>query len=297
MSSSPASRTLPPLAPGATIGIVFPAGPVREADRYHRGLAILQELGFTVMTPRELPECDGYLAGDDLCRAGELHRLWANPGVAAVMAARGGYGCLRLLPHLDLDLLLRTPKPLIGFSDVTALHAVCNRAGLPSVHGPVVTSLASADVDSVRRLAEVLMCATPPPLPGRKVEILRAGSARGSCCGGNLATLCSMLATAYDPDFSGGILVLEDVAEQAYRIDRMLTQLAMAGKLERIAGLVLGTFEGCADVEQVWKRALELTPDIPVWGNFPVGHGSRNCSLMLGVTAEMDGATATLRYP
>ncbi len=290
-------RQPPPLRSGDCIGIVFPAGPVRDQKRFAAGRRILHQLGFTTRCRPELPATDGYLAGSDQERAAELMAMWRDPSIQAIMAARGGYGCLRLLPHLDFTIFRQQPKLLVGFSDITILHsALYQQSGLSSLHGPVVTSLADDDTDGIRQFGAMLTSAAPPPIHTGNLQVLRPGTAHGPLLGGNLASLCSLLGTPYVPDYTGAILLLEDVGESDYRLDRMITQLHLAGKLAEPAGIILGTFIDGGKPATVWNRILECTDNIPVWANFPVGHSSRNLTVPHGLPATMDSATATLSF-
>ncbi len=287
----------PPLAPGDRIGIVFPAGPVRDRERFETGRRILHQMGFSTVCRPDLPAPGHYLAAQDEERAAELMEMWRDPTVRALIAARGGYGCLRLLPLLDFDLLRRQPKLLIGFSDITILHSIIQqRCGLVSLHGPVVASLADEDTDGLRHFHATLTRSAPPPIRVNNLRVLRAGTARGVLLGGNLASICSLIGTPFEPDFHNAILLLEDVGESDYRLDRLLTQLHLAGKLAEPSGVILGSFTEGGDPQTAWSRVLECTADVPVWANFPVGHSRRNLSLPLGLPVVMDSATATLLF-
>lgn len=299
-----AEAILPPfLRKGDTIAIAAPAGPLRDEEEFARGLRILADMGFKTKYRPNVFRRHGYLAGDDQQRLAELHEFWQDPEVGAIMAARGGYGCLRLLPDLDWELIRRHPKMLIGFSDLTVLLcAMEQQAGLAAFHGPMLTTLARSDRDSLESLAELLVGRPQREIRPKKLEILKKGQTRGRLLAGNLACLTHLLGTAFEPDWQGRIVVLEDVGEPPYRIDRLLTQLAMAGRLERISGLILGGFDRCGeDPEPIWNRALELLAkrNIPIWADFPAGHGSSNRVLPMGIMAEMDSARGALllHYP
>lgn len=295
------------LQPGDTVGIIHPAGPVRNAEGFAQGLQVLRDMGLHIRC--ELPDSSGtdYLAADDRQRLAELHRLWADEEVKALIAARGGYGCLRLISSLDWNFLRARPKWLLGFSDLTVLlNSVTARCGFVTLHGPMISTLACADHLSFKRFREVLAgefwpCARPAGL-----EILRGGFGQGRLVGGNLTTLCHLLGTPWQPQTEGCILFLEDTAEPLYKLDRMLTHLACAGLLENIAGLILGLFDPGHDDrleiirlnEQVWRRVLELTAaaKCPVWGGFPVGHQRENFALPIGMEALMNSFSGTLEF-
>lgn len=302
------NRTPEPILPpflkrGDTIAVAAPAGPVRDEAEFARGVRILSDLGFTVVHRPDVFRSEGYLAGRDRERLAELHGFWQDREVRAIMAARGGYGSLRLLAGLDWDLLRRQPKMLIGFSDLTALLcAVQRHTGLVAFHGPMLATLGRSDRDSLESLAGLLTGRPQREIKARGLEILRKGSARGRLLVGNLTCLAHLVGTPFEPDWRDRILVLEEVGESPYRIDRLLTHLKMAGRLEQIAGLILGSFDQCGDgPEPAWQRALELMAerDIPVWANFPCGHGAGNLVLPMGLGAEMDsaGGRLLLEYP
>ena len=264
-------------------------------------------MGFTIRLGRDfLQRKNNYLAGTDHERALEFNELWADPQVKAVMAGRGGYGTLRILDKLDYDLIRDNPKILVGFSDITALliaiHKKCN---LVCFHGPVVTTLARCEAESLQAFLETLLGRAPTVLKPDKLEILCPGVARGPLLGGNLATISHLVATPYEIIPDNAVLFLEDVGEAPYRIDRILTQLQQSGRLAKISGLILGSFADglngevlpALDEELIRNRVLELFAgqDIPIWAGFPVGHVPDNHILPIGVEAAMDSASGTLR--
>jgi len=279
---------LQPLHPGDTVAIVAPSGPFPR-DRYERGRAVLEARGLRV---REfLPtRARRYLAGSDEERLAGLHAAFADPEVRAVFAARGGYGAMRLLPGLDLALLASSGKALVGFSDVTALHLALQRAGARSVHGPVVTRLGEEPPEALDRLFELLAGRTPAPLPGKT---LVPGSATGRLLGGNLSVLTRLVGTRWLPSLEGAILLLEDVGERPYRLDRMWTHLQLAGLLEPIAGIVLGDFTGCDDPAagvEAQEVMAELVASLgkPALAGFPIGHGGVHLAVPLGARVRID---------
>ena len=332
-ANAAAARVLPPpLRPGDAIGVCCPAGPPRDPAALHEGLRLIQEAGFRVRCDFDLPALrallahmlgeagfrvpepgllagrpDAYLADEDEARARTLRRLLEDDDIRAVMAARGGYGCLRLVPHLDADLFVRHPKWLVGFSDLTLLlNHVSAVTGLVTLHGPMVSSLARCRAEDRRFLFSYLAHDFPESLPLPGLRILRPGradEARGRLAGGNLATLIHALATPWDHPWDDGILFLEDTGEWLYRLDRFLTQLREAGRFARLRGLILGDFDAgrgheAVDrelTEQVWARVLEVTPpDLPVWANVPFGHCRRNLPLPVGMTVRMDAERGRL---
>lgn len=293
-------KILPPrLQRGDTIGIVAPAGPIRDQEQFAAGVRLVREMGFEVKFDRDINRSEGYLAGGDERRAQEFNALWADPEVKAIIAARGGYGSLRIASRLDMDMVRAHPKILIGFSDITVLLNVLNKgADLITFHGPTVSTLATGDQESATSLFNTIANPRPPePIRPERLEVLASGNAKGRIMGGNLTNLCHLIGTPFEPDWQQAILFLEDIGEAEYRVDRMLTHLASAGKFTGLAGLLLGEFTDCGDTEAVWRRALELTDNkVPVWGNFPVGHGKRNLTLPVGLNAEMDSNSGRLLF-
>ena len=295
---------LPPrLRRGETIGLFCPAGPVRDAERLRAGIRLIEEAGFAVKLQGPTTPDDGYLADNDQARAAHLHALWCDDEVRAIMAIRGGYGCLRMIERLDWELFRRYPKFLVGFSDVTVLlNCLADRAGLVAVHGPMACSLARSDEQSRASLFALLTGDFEERIKPKSLEILRGGAGRGRLVGGNLTTLLHLLATPWERSWDGCILVLEDTGEPLYRLDRMLTHLSLAGRLQRLAGLVLGDFDLGDDQlanlrlqEAVWARVLELAPPgYPIWARFPAGHQGRNLALPIGMEAEMVSDAGTL---
>lgn len=297
---------LPPrLKRGDTIGLLCPAGPVRDPQRLQAGIKLIRDLGFAVKLRGQVEPCEGYLAETDDRRAAHLQALWADEEVRAIVAIRGGFGCLRLLPLLDVEAFRAHPKLLAGFSDVTVLlNGPLQQAGLVSIHGPMAVSLTTSDEQSVASLFSLLTGAFEETIRPRGLEILRGGTARGRLTGGNLTSLVHLLGTPWDSSWDGCLLLLEDTGEPLYRLDRMLTQLALGGRLERLSGLLLGCFDpGNGDrlaalrlQEAVWSRVMELAgPGYPVWGAFPSGHQERNLALPIGMEAVMESAGGTLR--
>jgi muramoyltetrapeptide carboxypeptidase len=282
---------------GDVVGVVAPAGVV-DAERLPIGLAALEALGLRPRLGSAVLESHGYLAGNDAARLADLTAMVADPDVRAVWCARGGYGSQRIVPSLDLGALRDDPKPLIGYSDVTALHAALAGAGLGTFHGPMVATdlargMSPSSVTSLRAMLMDAACLDAPvPVP------IRPGRARGRLVGGCLSVLVSLLGTRWTLDTAGAILFLEDVNEWPYRIDRLLLQLRQAGALERVAGVVFGTMATCPKARGV--GALDVVREtfadapFPVAFGVPAGHVPPNVSpvenltLPLGVPVELD---------
>ncbi|MDW7771899.1 MAG: LD-carboxypeptidase [Desulfobulbaceae bacterium] len=292
------------LQAGDCIGVFSPAGPVRDRAKAEAGIRILREMGFRVKLNGGAGSGNGYLAADDQSRVDEFHTMLRDEEVKAMIALRGGYGCLRIADLLDYRLVETCRKFIIGFSDVSImLNLISRRAGIVAVHGPVLTSLANTEKTSLHSLRSLLVDGLPPAIAPDDIVILRPGAARGILRGGNLATIVHLLGTPWEFPWTDTLLLLEDTGEPMYKIDRMLTQLHYSGRLAGLAGIILGGFDTGDDPgenrklqEQVWQRVVELTADqgYPVWGNFPVGHREKNLALPLGLEISMDSSSRRL---
>ncbi|MFW6202432.1 MAG: S66 peptidase family protein, partial [Gemmatimonadota bacterium] len=273
--------------------LATPASPVGES-RIRTAIERCERLGYEPVLGSSARARDGYLAGGDAERAADLRRAIEDPGIDAIWAIRGGYGAMRLLRLLELDALRRRPKPFIGFSDNTALHLALARAGVVSFHGP------HAGFDVFPHWTEscfrrTLGRAEPPGrLPaspeGAPVTTIVGGVAEGALAGGNLALLCALCGTPYELEGAGAIVVIEDVGEPVYRIDRMLEQLALSGTLDGVAGIAFGRFTDVPArapdrpldaVLRAWAERLA----VPAVSGIPVGHVPHSWTLPLGVRA------------
>jgi muramoyltetrapeptide carboxypeptidase len=299
----------PPIRPGETIGIIAPAGQLQEPRLFASGVRILKEMGFAVRFPRDLWSGSSYLADSDENRSREFNQLVGDPEVKALLALRGGYGCLRMLGGIDIALFARQPKMVVGFSDITVLqNYLYAQTGVISLHGPVLTSLAGASQVALERLYRALTGGWWERIASSKIEILQdAPTVHAPLVGGNLASLLTLLGTPYDCSWRGKIVFLEDTNEAPYRLDRMLTQLWLAGKFDGIRGLILGDFSngtGTAQADEqrcretVWQRMMEIAGNlsVPIWGNFPSGHCPGNLTLPLGAVAEMAQGSTSLTF-
>jgi muramoyltetrapeptide carboxypeptidase len=284
------------LPPGGTLGIVAPSGPV-DRVRVEAGLAWYEARGFRVSLAPHLWDRRGFLAGDDRDRARDLEAFLLDPRVDAVLCARGGYGALRVLPWVDWARVARDPKALVGFSDVTALHLAMARLCVVSFHGPVVEEPEGSAADANRsRLLEVLSGGGtgPVPLPEpERVRVLAPGRAVGRLVGGNLSLLAASLGTPWEVDTRDAIVLLEDVHEPPYRLDRYLTQLELAGKLSVASGFAVGELVACEPDAPGGPDALEVFAERlgrlgrPCLAGLPLGHGAYRVTVPLGVQAEL----------
>ncbi|HMA86747.1 MAG TPA: LD-carboxypeptidase [Desulfosalsimonadaceae bacterium] len=291
-------HALKPLSPGDTIGIAAPASPF-DKSQFEFGIRFLEEQDFRLRIPSEIFHQDRYLAGSDAQRARLINALFADDSVQAIWCARGGYGALRILPLLDYSLIHAHPKAFVGSSDITAmLSALSERCDMPVFHGPMIVSFADADEASCQAAIEMFRMPGAWTLTAEPVHVIQPGQASGPVAGGNLTTLVHLIGTPYEPDFSGKLLFVEDIGEAPYRIDRMLTQLKLAGKLSHIQGVILGSFIDCGTSEEIYAIAEQIFSDlsIPVLGGIPAGHGSRNMMLPIGVKATLDAGSGTLTY-
>lgn len=286
----------PRIRPGALVAIVAPASPF-DREELFRGLSWLRTRYRLRVSPGIFAR-HGYLAGDDARRTAELAAAMTDPEVEAIVCARGGYGAMRILDALPWDALSARPKWIAGFSDVTALHVAANARGIATIHGPNVTGLGRT-ISPAERASFIAALESDAPREWRGLERIREGSARGPIAGGNLALVAAMAAGSRVAIPEGAIVLLEDVTERPYRIDRMLTSLLMGGHLARASALVFGGFTQCdpgpdgITVEEVLAdrtRAL----GIPVAIGAPFGHGAPNHAFVLGRTGELEDGVLRL---
>lgn len=305
----------PALKQGSTIGIVAPASGVDGGD-VSGAVATLKRIGFNVKTGQHLSKGFGYLAATDEKRAAEFMKFIRDPEVDCVMAVRGGYGVMRILPMLNFDEIRANPKVIIGYSDITALvNSVYLKSGLIGFHGPVATS--SFDPYSLDSFRRVVMAANPAgefsestEFHGSRFSEAQAstvvpGKAQGRLVGGNLSIVSDMMGTPYEVPMEGNILFLEEVAEEPYRVDRMLTQLRLSGKLEKCAGVAFGRFTKCEaprrggefqvslSLEQVIRGALEPLKIPTVYG-LSIGHITAKLTVPVGALATLDADAKTI---
>ncbi len=307
MADKKKSLLPPSLKPGDTIGLISPAGLIKNLELVEAGIEILQNFGFQVKRTQLPQTTENYLAAKDSSRAHEFHNMWQDEQVAALMAIRGGFGCLRMIELLDMPFLQASPKLLIGFSDITVLlNGIWQKTGIVSLHGPVIQSLAKINPLSLQSFIEAVSGEMEGYNFSQLIEILRPGNSHGIIQGGNLTTIVHLLGTPWEISSNNAIVFLEDTGEPMYKIDRMLTQLSHCGKLKNLSGLILGSFggenienlENHRLQEQVWNRVLELTKDskFPIWGNFPLGHQQENITLPIGLPTDMNSNTGTLFF-
>jgi len=279
-----------------TVGVFAPAG-VPEPERLGRGLARLRDWGLDVVYPGHADQRERFLAGLDALRLQRLHELLANPGVDLLLAARGGYGCARLLDGLDWDLFVERNLPLVGYSDLTALHAAAFGHGYRrGVFGPMVTGdlgRLPADEEGATALTRVYdslqVALRGQPQTFNDLTCLRPGRAAGPLVPANLSVLASLAGTRHLPDLTGTILVLEDINEAAYCLDRYLHQLDQVGSLGKLAGLVFAQFSETEDAEWLPGVLADFAARVPgpVATGLEFGHAFPSCSLPVGAPFQL----------
>ncbi len=300
------------LREGDLVGLVGPAGATFHPDRAELARENLAALGLRVRFGEHLLDRYGYLAGRDEDRAADINHFFADPEVRAVLAQGGGWGCNRLLPLLDYELIRTNPKIVMGFSDVTGLilglHA---KTGLVTFHGPMGgSSWSEFTTDHARRVlfeGEAVTMRNRETSEDRLVQVenrvltITPGTARGRLLGGNLTVLTALVGSGYLPDFNGCILFIEDVHEEVYRVDRMLTQLSLAGVLRQIKGLIFGRCSDCEPESRYGSLTLEevlgdhVAPlGVPAWYGSMIGHIKHYFTVPLGVEAEIDATAGTI---
>jgi muramoyltetrapeptide carboxypeptidase len=310
MPSKPLVRP-PKLVPGSRVALIAPAGPLLERDDLTRAEALCRALGYEAVLGKSAYAHHGYLAGTDDERLGDLNSALADPAIHAIWCIRGGYGSIRLLDRIDYDAMIRHPKIVVGFSDITALlNAITQMTGVVTFHGPVARAAMPA---FSRRHFELILCDAAPagrlgrlPMPigelvskENRIVTLHAGTAEGPLLGGNLTLLQCLIGTPYFPELAGAILFLEDVGEDLYRVDRMLSHLRLVGVLQRLAGIVVGRFtdlerstaDGALGFDEVLAHYLSPL-GIPAAYGFPIGHIDDQWTLPLGVKARLDAGAA-----
>ena len=294
---------------GDTLGFIAPSGAVRTEGAIERAVAETERMGFKVKLGESAGKKYGYLSGTDEVRARDINNMFADDEVDAIVCLRGGYGAMRILDKLDYDLIARQPKIFMGFSDITALHiALLNRCGLATFHGPMAAAnwagkpLDDFSRDSMYRAlmnaAPVGELCNPPEYPKQTVN---PGVAEGALVGGNLMLIASSLGTPWEIDAKGRILFIEEIGERTYCVDRMLTQLRLAGKFDDCAGVVFGDFADCPiEYPEFGLTLEEIIHDVvapcgkPIFTGLRCGHCSPKLTLPFGVKCRMDADQCSL---
>ncbi len=301
------------LSKGDTVGLIAPAGYISESN-LQEAIENIESLGLKPYYTNRILDKYGYLAGKDNVRAEDLNHMFTNDKVDGIFCVRGGYGVARMLRKINYDAIKANPKVLVGYSDITALHyAIYSQTGLVTFHGPVATS--TFNEYSVNNLVKTIMepesktVFTPADDSNRgsdfDIYAIREGKAKGELIGGNLSLVVTFLGTPYDVDYKNKILYLEEIDEKPYRVDRMLTHLYQAGKLEEVAGIALGIFRKCdAKVgsakgehtlslkEVLYNKLYDL--GVPVIYGLSFGHVENKYTIPFGINSELDVQNQTL---
>jgi muramoyltetrapeptide carboxypeptidase len=303
------------LKPGAVVAIVSPAGATFEREDVEIVQDAVRGLGLVPKLSRHLLDRYGYLAGQDKDRAADLNQMFADPEVAAILPIRGGWGCSRMLPYLDYNLIRQNPKIIVGFSDITALTlAIYARTGVITFHGPNgLTSWKTKQTEYFRRVLFTGEAMTFQNLKDgddedrlmqvkNRIKTINPGQARGRLIGGNLSVFSGIVGSTYVPDLKGAILFLEDTNENIYRLDRLMTHLKIAGVFDKLAGFIFGQCPNCAPDADYGSLTLEevifdhIKPlGIPAWSGAMIGHIEPILTLPIGLEVEIDSRVGTIR--
>ncbi len=303
------------LKPGDTVGLIAPSSYVFDTWKIEQAVARIEaDLGLKCRLGRNIRSRHGYMAGTEKERLDDLHAMFADPSIAGVFCLEGGYGTERLLDAIDYDLVRKHPKVFLGYSDITGLHlALTKRAGLVTFHGPV--ALSALPPWTLENLKKALMAPEPigellnppeddPLSPQFPVHTVTSGKARGTIAGGNLTLISTTMGTPYEIETKGKLLFLEDTGEAPYRIDRMLTQLKLAGKLQEAAGIVWGTCTECTPAKSSFEVNLSISDLVeeilgplgkPVLAGLVFGHSKEKVTLPIGVEAELDSGAQKVK--
>ena len=285
---------------GDSVGLIAPSGPITD-ERRNMILDVLNEWSLKAVTGKSFYENDDYLAGSDELRACDMNNLFADKNIKAIFAVRGGYGCQRIIHLLDEKIIKQNPKIFAGFSDITALHTFFNKLGLMTYHSPMLGGdlFNGMEEDSIKSFKAMMF--------GESLDLEYAGEyskgpkeCEGILAGGNLAVIASSIGTLYELDFGGKIILLEDVGEEPYRIDRMLNQLKQSGALDKANGFLLGRFTNCEPKSRNGYSALEVIEKNLIYLNktcvfgLKVGHEKPNLTLPLGAYVKIDGKNISI---
>lgn len=288
------------------VALVAPAGPLASPEEYARAESIVRLLGLVPRMGTFAMERDGYLAGSDQQRTADFNDAARDPQVRGIFALRGGYGTMRILDAIDYGALAADPKVIVGYSDLTALlNVVTQRTGLVTFHGPVA-GLSPFTERETAWLARAVMQTEPlGELACAQTRVLSPGSARGRLCGGNLSLVAGLIGTPYEIDTTDSILVLEEIEEAPYRIDRMLTQLRLSGALARVRGVLVGTCKNCDVNDEHPYAAMPLTRtlqdrlgdlNVPVLTELPIGHAGEQWTLPIGLDARIGDGRVVIEH-
>lgn len=288
---------------GDTLGLIAPASPIYEESVFNKMLKDVEGLGYKIKLGKHVKNRNGYLAGTDTDRAQDLMDMFGNPEIDGIICTRGGWGSNRIIDKIDYDLVRQNPKVFCGFSDITSLHmAFYTQSGLHTFHGPVGKSVWNELTTAAFKL---MVETTQKPLfsvPDGEEDAftITPGKANGKLFGGNLTVLVSMIGSQYLPSFQDSILFLEDIGENIYRIDRMLTQLKLSGILDEISGFIFGKCTDCSAGENslTLKQVLDdhIKPlKIPAFYGAMISHEDSNLTLPVGIEARIDARAKSIQ--
>lgn len=303
------------LRPGSVVGIVSPAGATFEKEELDIVQDAVKALGLVPKLSRHLLDRYGYLAGQDKDRAADINQMFSDPEVGAILPIRGGWGCSRMLPYLDYEVIRQNPKIIVGFSDITALTlAISARTGMLTFHGPNgLTSWKTQQTEYFRRVLFADESVTFQNLKDGededrlmqvkyRIRTINPGTAKGKLMGGNLSVISGIVGSPYLPDLKGAILFLEETNENIYRIDRMMTHLKIAGVFDNLAGFIFGQCPGCSPGADYGSLTLEevifdhIKPlGIPAWSGAMIGHIEPILTIPIGLEVEIDARVGTIR--
>lgn len=292
-------KKLKVLKTGDTIGLICPSS-AEDPEKIKYGIELIKSFGFNIKEGNHIYDRKGYLAGEDRHRAEDLMNMFKDPEVDMVLCIRGGYGAMRILPYLDFSVIADNPKIFMGFSDVTVLlNNIYKQCNFPTFHGPMGTSNLK-DEHTFRSFMDSIKCIKEDkhiiknPVDIKSFPLIK-GKAIGNLVGGNLCLICSTLGTPYEIDFENNILFIEDIGESPYKIDRMLTQLLLSGKIQKCSGVILGGFTDCElknhtnslTLDEVFTDRL-LNLNIPILSNFSSGHCYPKLTIPIGTKISLD---------
>lgn len=296
---------------GDTIGIISPAGVLKDREKLYKAVKYFEQKGYRVKTAPHALDKDGYLAGKDLDRASDLEAFFSDDEINAIFCSRGGYGTSRILNRLNWDIIRHNPKIFVGFSDITTLLNNFNtKSNLVTFHGPLAAiDFGRDEIDEYTEKAFWDIVTGQAQIPHHfqnvfEYHCLKPGKVEGELAGGNMAVLCGLLGTPYFPDLRDKILLLEDISESVYKVDRMLCQLKLAGVFEQVAGVLFAEFSSIPEPEEGETERINIIDilaeqadevNIPVGYGFPAGHSVQKATLPVGVRYSFDSSGCDLQ--
>lgn len=290
------------LKKGSSIGLVAPSSPVTVDNGLERSIEVLKRQGFQVVVGDSCSQSYGYLSGSDEVRAADINKMFQDKSIDGIFCLKGGYGTPRILDLLNYEEIKKNPKVFIGYSDITAIHVALNKiCKLITFHGPMAASDMIGEFDNFSMESYFKAITIAEPLgelsnpPGMDIKCMVKGKATGQVIGGNLSLLAATIGTPYEIDAKGKILFIEEISEATYRVDRMLTQLRLSGKLQECEGIIIGNFRDCLPESEDFDLTLEevfhdiiLPLQKPTIFNFMAGHCTPKITVPMGVEGILD---------